>query len=158
MYFVHEGYAGVSAFAKGAAGAEERNAQFVSVGILVPRSEGRLGRCWLLAGRLQKMAAALAENPAETAVLEEFWEEKKGDKEAGGIKDGKKRRARALSTITAVVPSDQSLPAYHPALSILKYVDVFGPLVFRLQQAALLRKRILFVGNPPVRPCCEFGM
>jgi hypothetical protein len=33
---------------------------------------------------------------------------------------------------------------------------VFGPLVFRLQQAALLRKRILFVGPPPVRATCEF--
>jgi hypothetical protein len=65
-------------------------------------------------------------------------------------------RERALSSITAVIPSEQSLPPFHPALSIIDYIDVFGPLVFRLQQAALLRKRVLFVGPPPVRATCEF--
>jgi hypothetical protein len=65
-------------------------------------------------------------------------------------------RERALSSITAAIPSEQSLPPFHPALSIIDYIDVFGPLVFRLQQAALLRKRILFVGPPPVRATCEF--
>ena len=72
--------------------------------------------------------------------------------------DGAKgRRKRALSTLTQVVPSEKGLPPDHPALSMLKYVEVLGPLVFRLQQAALLRKRILFVGAPPVRTSCEFG-
>lgn len=54
-------------------------------------------------------------------------------------------------------PSEHSLPSFHPALSILEYIDTFGPLVFRLQEAALLRKRILFMTNPPIRPACEFG-
>jgi hypothetical protein len=60
--------------------------------------------------------------------------------------------------VSAVTKDDERLPDYHPALAILHYIDVFGPLIFRLQQAALLRKRILFVGHPPVRAMCEFGM
>jgi hypothetical protein len=59
--------------------------------------------------------------------------------------------------LTSVLPSDQSLHPFHPARSIVQYIEVFGPLVFRLQQAALLRKRILFIGPPPVRAACEFG-
>lgn len=168
VYFVHDDYAGLSAFAKGDASAEDRNAQFVSVGILVSRAYGRLGRSWLLAARLQRLAVALADDVEATAVLEEFWEEQKGGavqniSPAGSPKDaaskGKQRhsRARALSAITTMVPSGRGLPDFHPALSMLKYVDLLGPLAFRLQQAALLRKRILFVGGPPVRTVCEFG-
>jgi hypothetical protein len=55
-YFIHEGYAGLSAFANGVASEAERNAHFVAVGILVPLSYGRLGRSWLHAPRLQKIA------------------------------------------------------------------------------------------------------
>ncbi|CAI6336725.1 unnamed protein product [Periconia digitata] len=171
VYFVHQGYAGLSAYAKGAASAEERNAEFVSVGILVSRAYGRLGRSWLLAARLRSIAATLAGDPSATAPLEEFWEEQSAH-QASGSAQGKTdkaqqqqqqqqqhkthSRARALSTITDVTPSDTSLPPFHPALSMLQYVEMFGPLVFRLQQAALLRKRILFVGSPPVRNSCEF--
>ena len=163
MYFTHEGYAGLSAFARGTASAEERNANFVSVGVLARRDGeyGRLGRGWLLAGRLEKLAASLAEDAEAVAPLEEFWEEQTGGGkshgEAGEASKGHSR-ARAISTVSAVVKDDEQLPAYHPALSILQYIDVFGPLVFRLQQVALLRKRILFVGSPPVRAMCEFGM
>lgn len=160
VYFVHEGFAGLSAYAKGEASAEDRNANFVSVGILVSRAYGRLGRSWLLADRLQKLAAALADDATATAPLEAFWEEQSGSKGgAGGEGNGRKghSRARALSNVTAIVASDQHLPPFHPARSMLEYVEVFGPLVFRLQQAALLRKRILFVTSAPVRTCCEFG-
>jgi hypothetical protein len=160
VYFVHQGYAGLSAFAKGEASAEDRNANFVSVGILVSRAYGRLGRSWLLADRLRKLAAALADDASATTPLEAFWEEQSKPQVCATDDASKKTahgRARALSAITAVVPSEQSLPPFHPALSMLKYVEVFGPLIYRLQQAALLRKRILFVGSAPVRTCCEFG-
>ncbi|PVH97733.1 hypothetical protein DM02DRAFT_532584 [Periconia macrospinosa] len=159
VYFVHQEYAGLSAYNKGAASAEERNAEFVSVGILVSRAYGRLGRSWLLAARLRSIAAALAQDPSSTAPLEEFWEEQSAPKASGRAENGQHNthsRARALSTIVDVTANDQLLPSFHPALSMLKYVEVFGPLVFRLQQAALLRKRILFVGSPPVRTSCEF--
>jgi hypothetical protein len=164
VYFTHEGYAGLSAYAKGNASAEERNANFVSVGILAKREGqfGRLGRGWLLAGRLEKIAAALAEDADAVAPLEEFWAEQTSKApshgEASNGANGKGHsRARAISTISAVMKDDERLPAYHPARAILQYIDILGPLVFRLQQAALLRKRILFVGIPPVRAMCEFG-
>ncbi|KAJ4335186.1 hypothetical protein N0V87_006340 [Didymella glomerata] len=157
VYFTHAGYAGLSAFARGDASEADRNANFVSVGILVRREGrfGRLGRGWLLAGKLEKMAAALAEDET-VAPLEEFWADltsrpkTKHTDSKGSIRD------RAISTVTAIPKDEERLPEYHPALAILQYLALFGPLVFRLQQAALLRKRILFVGSPPVRTTCEF--
>jgi hypothetical protein len=164
VYFSHEGHAGLSAFVKGDASAADRNAHFVAVGVLL-KKEGkydRLGRGWLLAGRLEKMAAALADDAETVTPLEEFWLEQTARHSKGDASDQRAgtghSRARAISTVSAVTKDEESLPDYHPALSILRYLDVFGPLVFRLQQAALLRKRILFVGMPPVRTACEFGM
>ncbi|KAF2274762.1 uncharacterized protein EI97DRAFT_476831 [Westerdykella ornata] len=161
VYFVHEGHAGLSAFCNAPASAAERNATFVSVGILVPLNQGRLGRSWLHAERLQSLASALAKDPENTAPLEDFWREQSQHTDSTSTQlspDQQRgyRRRRALSTLTAALPPDQSLPEFHPARSIVHYVDVFGPLVFRLQEAALLRKRILFVGAPPVRASCEF--
>ncbi|KAJ4313605.1 hypothetical protein N0V94_006875 [Neodidymelliopsis sp. IMI 364377] len=157
VYFTHQGYAGLSAFARGDASAEDRNANFVSVGILVRREgrTGRLGRAWLLAGRLEKIAAALAKDDT-VAPLEEFWEEQTSRTKPKGTDSKGSVRDRAISTIMAIPKDEERLPEYHPALAILQYINTFGPLVFRLQQAALLRKRILFVGSPPVRTTCEF--
>lgn len=158
VYFTHEGYAGLSAFARGAASEADRNANFVAVGILVRREgwSGRLGRGWLLAGRLERIAAALAQDES-LAPLDEFWADQTS-KATAKHADGKgSHRDRAISTVTAIPKDEERLPEHHPALAILQYLDLFGPLVFRLQQAALLRKRILFVGSPPVRTTCEFG-
>lgn len=160
VYFTHAGYAGLSAFARGEGSAEERNATFVSVGVLVQNQGrfGRLGRAWLLAARLQKLAAALADDDSgSTAPLDEFWAEQAPTSEASSA--GQPRghsRARAISTVSAVVADDESLPENHPARSLSQYMDTLGPLAFRLYQAALLRKRILFVGRAPVRAACEF--
>lgn len=139
----------------------------MSVGILVRREgwSGRLGRGWLLAGRLEKMAAALASNNETdaaddtVALLDEFWaEQHTTTARTATHADGKgAHRDRAISTVTAIPKDEARLPEHHPALAIVQYLDLFGPLVFRLQQAALLRKRILFVGSPPVRTTCEFG-
>lgn len=158
VYFTHEGYAGLSAFARGSASAEDRNANFVSVGILVRKEGrfGRLGRGWLLAGKLEKIAAALAEDDM-VAPLEEFWQEQTSRRKSKHIDSKGSIRDRAISTVTAIPKDEERLPEYHPALAILQYINLFGPLVFRLQQAALLRKRILFVGSPPVKTTCEFG-
>jgi hypothetical protein len=138
----------------------------VAVGVLARKDGeyGRLGRSWLVAGRLESIAKAIAaDEEGDVAPLEEFWaelqERTRGHETEGA--DGETRghiRARAISTGSAVLKDEEKLPAYHPALSILAYVDMFGPLVFRLQQAALLRKRVLFVGAAPVRAICEFGM
>ncbi|KAF2845234.1 hypothetical protein T440DRAFT_493586 [Plenodomus tracheiphilus IPT5] len=160
VYFTHEGYAGLSAFARGEGSAEDRNATFVSVGVLVQNQGrfGRLGRAWLLAARLQTLAATLAEDGETVAPLDEFWEEQtRTRRDASSTAPNKGHsRARAISTVSAVVEQDETLPENHPARSITRYIDTFGPLVFRLHQAALLRKRILFVGSAPVRTACEF--
>ncbi len=36
-------------------------------------------------------------------------------------------------------------------------LDTFGPLVFPIYRAALLRKRILISCHAPVRQMCDFG-
>ena len=49
-------------------------------------------------------------------------------------------RARTLSTITAMLPPEQRLAAFHPALSMTHLLDVFGPLAFCLHRQGLLRE------------------
>ena len=56
IYFVHDKYAGVSAFVNEPTSAEERNALMLAVGCLVPLSYGRLGRSWRHAKRLKELA------------------------------------------------------------------------------------------------------
>jgi hypothetical protein len=64
---------------------------------------------------------------------------------------------RKISTATMFPRSGQSLSPHHPALSFPAFLQQFGPLIFPLYRAALLRKRILFVGEAPVEPSCNFG-
>lgn len=183
VYFVHDKYAGVSAFAKGEASQSERNAHFVAVGAMLPLKDGRLGRAWLHAGSLENLArcvepsltsqsasnfhganSQLVLDSSRVDLLEEYWE-------AHGVSNSEedvetpqaspftaaKRKSRAMSTFT-LSEDRQTLPVYHPAMSVLSYIDTFGPLIFPLHRLALLRKRILFVTAPPVRQTCEFGM
>ena len=56
IYFVHDHYAGLSAFANAPAAEESRNARMIAVGVLVPLSYGRLGKCWMHAGKLKEIA------------------------------------------------------------------------------------------------------
>ena len=50
------------------------------------------------------------------------------------------------------------LSRYHPAWSLTNLLDTFGPLIFPIYRAALLRQRILISGHVPVRETCNFGM
>lgn len=56
IYFVHENHAGLSAFINAPAAEESRNARMIAVGVMVPLSYGRLGRCWKHAEKLKDMA------------------------------------------------------------------------------------------------------
>lgn len=70
------------------------------------------------------------------------------------MESGKKR---AASNSGRAMAEKLSLPQTHPIRSLLDYLKVLGPLMFPLHRAALLRKRILFVGTPPLRRLCDFG-
>jgi hypothetical protein len=54
-YFVHEEYAGISAFLNQPAEEAERNAKMFAIGVLVPLSSGRLGKSWRHAPRLKEL-------------------------------------------------------------------------------------------------------
>ncbi|KAM5487714.1 hypothetical protein McanCB56680_000643 [Microsporum canis] len=170
VYFVHDQYAGLSAFVNEPAGEAERNAIMLSVGILAPLSHGRLGRSWKHAAGLKDLAVQLAADPDNTQPLTEYWEKYQlresevnspPDSPLDSMSHAKpapapaKRRQRALSDATALI-SNHILPSYHPALTLPDFLDSFGPLIFPLYRAALLRKRIVFLGDAPVETSCNF--
>ncbi len=66
------------------------------------------------------------------------------------------RRSYSLSNNVAL-DAQHPLSPFHPASSLLDFLDTFGPLVFPLYRLALLRKRILFVGQAPVLRACNYG-
>ena len=124
------------------------------------------------------MGRNLVQDLAKTQVLEEFWQAHKlpseEDAQLGAAEspsdgqakrrhsqtqaNGKMRtRHRAVSTASALAPPGQSLAPHHPALSLPVLLDTFGPLIFPVYKAALLRKRILLVGQAPVELACNFG-
>jgi DENN domain-containing protein 11 len=67
------------------------------------------------------------------------------------------RRSRAFSDATALEMIRPALPPFHPALSLPDLMDFFGPLIFPLYKASLLRKRILLVADAPIQQPCDFG-
>ncbi|KZF24075.1 hypothetical protein L228DRAFT_244949 [Xylona heveae TC161] len=176
VYFVHDQYAGISAYVNEPAAASERNARMLAVGVLVPLSSGRLGRSWHHAKAIKGLARRLVGNIQDTQPLEEFWEAHRlsqeelsssGSSASGSPSDMHFKPARRLSndgegrnasvsSVTVSIPPVPILSDFHPALSLSKYLDVFGPLVFPLYRAALLRKRILLVGQAPVELACNF--
>lgn len=96
--------------------------------------------------------------------LEEYWDEHKAPSDSSGESSedpispftAAQRRVRPISSVS-LAPPNQTLPPFHPAHTILEYLDTFGPLLFPLHRAALLRKRILFITPPPMKLTCEYG-
>ena len=167
VYFVHGNYAGVSAFAKESSDAQHRNASFAAVGVLIPLSYGRLGRGWLHADELRRLAKGVVKNTNDTRALELYWKKHREDNAAKqkcsdkvtaqvaqDITSGKRKRVQ--SDATEAMRSEPAIAPDHPALAVLDLLDAFGPLVYPLYRAALLRKRILFLGTPPVQRSCNF--
>lgn len=180
IYFVHEdGYAGLSAFINAPTDEEEsRHARMIAVGVLVPLSYGRLGRAWRHAQGLKDMAVKLAADRKQTQMLVEYWE-KCGTRDTSGqapapitdsplnspalsfVKrpspkaDGHARN-RSASEGAALLPPGHRLSPFHPAWSLNRLLDTFGPLIFPIQRAALLRKRILISTHAPVHEACNF--
>lgn len=66
-------------------------------------------------------------------------------------------RNRSASDGASLVPAEHKLSPYHPAWSLTSLLDKFGPLIFPIHRAALLRKRILISCHAPVHETCDFG-
>lgn len=106
------------------------------------------------------------------STLAEYWEN--NQLQTGGFTSPPCSPAGSVSSVRDVVENQprnragscnnlpstlrQSLPPFHPALSLMEFVDTFGPLIFPLYRAALLRKRILMVSDVPVELPCNFGI
>ncbi|THC93983.1 hypothetical protein EYZ11_006530 [Aspergillus tanneri] len=178
VYFVHEQYAGISAFVNQPAEEAERNAKMFAVGVLVPLSCGRLGKSWRHAPKLKELALNYAQDMSETQPLSDYWttyEIHDGDSSGlpppdspvesplnvrlrahGERSDNGNRRSRAFSDAIVLETPRPGLTPFHPASSLPDFLDCFGPLLFPLYRAALLRKRILFMGEVPVYMPCNY--
>ncbi len=67
-------------------------------------------------------------------------------------------RNRSASDGTALLlPPGHRLSPHHPAWSLTSLLETFGPLIFPIYRAALLRKRILISTHAPVREVNNFG-
>lgn len=114
------------------------------------------------------------ENKQHTHVLEAYWE-KNHMRDAVGhqplrdspmnmnatprlVAGGSHARTRSASDGGALVAPGHRLSPFHPAWSLTRLLDAFGPLIFPIHRAALLRKRILITTHAPVHEACNFGM
>ena len=110
------------------------------------------------------------DNVDDTSPLEEYWEKHRSDGAEGRGQDGSKetnsqeqtasgrRKARSSSDAALLGRAGHTLSNDHPAISMRKHLDTFGPLLFPLYRAALLRKRILILTHTPVKEVCDLGM
>ncbi|KAF7541695.1 hypothetical protein G7054_g468 [Neopestalotiopsis clavispora] len=180
IYFVHEKYAGLSAFVNAPIqDTESRNARMLAVGVLVPLSYGRLGRAWRHAEGLKEIASKMVVSGKEVSVLEQYWEKNKArdestEHDAQASKESldspsvtfqdqpkppkkqKNTRHRSASDGTGLLAPGHKLSSLHPAWSLTTLLDTFGPLIFPIHRAALLRKRILISCHAPVHEICNF--
>ncbi|KAH7354159.1 hypothetical protein B0T11DRAFT_124711 [Plectosphaerella cucumerina] len=179
IYFVHErSHAGLSAFVNVPCDEEDaRNARMLAVGLLVPLSEGRLGRAWRHAQALKELAATVVEDRARVDLLEAYWEKTRASansatspqaaasetpleppllsSQTDRLKKGH-NRSRSASDGAALIAPGHRLSPFHPAWSLVSLLDTFGPLIFPIHRAALLRKRILISCHTPVHEVCDF--
>ncbi|KAL4934406.1 uncharacterized protein BDV17DRAFT_249179 [Aspergillus undulatus] len=176
VYFVHEQYAGISAFVNQPAEESERNAKMFSIGVLVPLSSGRLGKSWRHASKLRELAQRYCEQEFDTKNLLEYWETYELSAtdtsamppdsplesplsfrlRANGERPDSLKRTRAISDAMVLETSRPALTPFHPASSLPDFLDSFGPLLFPLYRAALLRRRVLFMAEAPVQIPCNY--
>ncbi|KAI7161122.1 hypothetical protein KC349_g2974 [Hortaea werneckii] len=161
VYFIQgQRHVGISAFAQEEADSQHRNARFCAIGALVPSAHGKLGRCWLHAAALKELAKQLVGNSDDKTALESYWKKCQQTNEQGAEHD--RHGARVVGNRSTRLSESQHGPkldaegvADHPALYMPALLDCFGPLIFPLCRASLLRKRILMLGSPPVQRNCS---
>ncbi|KAJ6043203.1 hypothetical protein N7460_004558 [Penicillium canescens] len=173
VYFVHEQYAGISAFLNYPATEAERNAKMFAIGVLVPLSTGRLGKSWRHAPKLKELTQKYAANMEDMQPMSDYWESYRiGGPDSSapdspmdspsslrfrpGERPDNPNRTRAFSDAMVLETFRPALTPFHPASSLPGLMDCFGPLIFPLYRAALLRKRILFMGEAPVHTACNY--
>jgi hypothetical protein len=168
VYFVHNEYAGLSAFINRKDEMSERSARMLAVGILIPLGQSHTGQSWRHAEKLKELARQQVEDPSDLRTLENFWETSKLSPEAQNaeVPPASSRnnaepssngytKPRTMSTATTYIQPHHTLTPYHPALALMDSIQLFGPLIFPLFRAALLRKRILIITDAPVESACN---
>ena len=170
VYFTHEEgdthYVGTAAFINKPDEAAERKASMLAVGVLVPLESGRMGKSWLHAEGLRNLAKGQMRDVSDTKRLEDYWDEHKVEEGKQILPDestdtlaGKTNgyhKSRAMSAGSAFTHGEvHTLAPHHPAVALMQMLNVFGPLIFPLYRAALLRQRILLVTEAPVEFACN---
>lgn len=173
VYFVHENYVGISAYINKPDEQSARHVNMLSVGVLVPLQEARMGKSWLHAEGLKVVARKVIKDVSDTSPLEEYWgqhqmqpsqatalpEESTEDlfmsrKDSHADTNGY-QKFRSMSAGSAVTPGMHTFAAHHPATTLLDFLDSTGPLIFPLYRAAILRKRLLIITEAPVEFACN---
>ncbi|KAI1609401.1 hypothetical protein EDD37DRAFT_640455 [Exophiala viscosa] len=162
VYFIHDEYAGLSTFINKPDEQSDRAARMLAVGVIVPLEHGRMGRSWRHAVVLKELARSQIEDGDNTTALEEYWDKHKLTPESrtgSGAQDPQQtngyRKSRSMSAATTFISGHHALIPHHPASTLEESVKTFGPLIFPLYRAALLRKRILIVTDTPVEFSCN---
>jgi hypothetical protein len=111
----------------------------------------------------------LAKNRNMTEILEKYWDSNKAKEgEAfspvntpiSPVPDQSRKTHDRNSSLTdgvSLFQPEHKLSPYHPAWSLAELLDTFGPLIFPIHRAALLRQRILISCHAPVHEICNFG-
>ncbi|KAI9725879.1 MAG: hypothetical protein M1828_002508 [Chrysothrix sp. TS-e1954] len=173
IYFLHAGCAGVSAFDSDEAPEDQRSASLLAAGVLVHLQGTRLGKVWLHATNLQDIARRMQRDPSATHILDSYWTEhnEHSSRATSNVIDDldpnkqpsrpvRKRQAASdheasySSGSIAMKPTDNT--SANPAHSTRDLLLEFGPLLFPLFRAILLRQRVLLIQHPPLRKACEF--
>jgi hypothetical protein len=174
VYFTHTDpkdgreYVGVAAYVNKPDGAAERGASMLSVGVLVQLEHGRMGKAWLHVESLRGLARRQIDDVKSTEGLERYWDENVLHDQGAAVKPEESTdslgkvggengysKHRSMSTTSELVPGAHTLAPHHPAATLIEMLEVFGPLLFPLYRAALLRKRILLVTEAPAELACN---
>ncbi|KPI37621.1 uncharacterized protein AB675_4003 [Cyphellophora attinorum] len=177
VYFVQDQYAGISAYINRPDETSERNASMLAVGVLVLLEHGRIGKGWLHAEGLESLSRQCMDSPSDNGPLEQYWDEHRLDDSyevdvhtprspeasTDSLNISKTRDSntngyqghRSMSTTSVGIVGSHAFTPHHPAARLMETLQLFGPLLFPLYRAALLRKRILLISEAPIELACN---
>ena len=101
-------------------------------------------------------------DPSKVESLEDYWSTHQaqnpehGNDSRPSSSSGGSGGKLQQSGISDDPSTHLGLSLYHPALTLPSLIESFGPLIFPLYKAALLRKRILLMHEAPVQLACNF--